>query len=843
MSRIVVERLRPHFLGLSLAGLVLLGLWPIGAGGRMPIGGDVTQFSIGLMAEYDRALTQVRLPIWNARWGYGFPGLAESQMGVYYPPHVVVYGLCNTELAYTLNLVAHHVWAAWGAAWLARVLGASWLAAGFGGAVWAFCGFFMIHLPHPWAYMAGSWMPWAIGLGWMLLAGRGNRRTWLLLAGVLAVQMLAGHFQLAFVTQVVLVLLAVSGIVFTQRGDLAARINRGLALLGSLGVAGLLAFVQLWPTWQLARQADTDRTVEYLANFATSPLHLVSYITPALFHASPLWRSLVWDPLHTSPEEHLGYVGLLPLWLAVATAWKARSERAVRDMIIVAVVSLLLSLGPHVPGFRWLCMLPGFSFFRAPARWGLATMLALAMLAALGLDRLRSSATEARGLGRFLAIAVVAPALVVGGVELALSARHASWVSPVFDTLGRTLPWRNDPSFRQVMESARRPSTNPIVTTGLMKRGEEPTSRFERSRGSIYVNELRGTAVVIAMSALLLLLRHWPSGLVAGVMAVTLVDLGLASRLRDLETAPIRPLQEQSLLLKLFAERALEQDIRTVDPFGNLAMVAAASPVLSYRTLDVPALPGMQRLLTIPPGADHLGAEAASAMTAAGATLRVLDPFAAADVSMSEAETAKTGAPMPAWEELLDPALAGWLYGSPWIQRNGPNATRFVTERLPRSATSRAWLAPRGAVTSIISADGETNAELIPPLFKSFKPLAWRSSVPERFEVSSFLAGAQGEVVLVSQLYDQEWRGTWVAGAGSEQPATILPIYATKGRGGWQLIPVPGPGTWTLELWYEASAAKTGFAVGAVAWLAWLLAVVWPTSWRSRKRVEEANER
>ena len=57
-----------------------------------------------------------------------------------------------------------------------------------------------------------------------------------------------------------------------------------------------------------------------------------------------------------------------------------------RKMSSAALATLVLSLGPNVPGFENLIRLPGFSFFRAPARWGLATALALALLAGKGVD-------------------------------------------------------------------------------------------------------------------------------------------------------------------------------------------------------------------------------------------------------------------------------------------------------------------------------------------------------------------------------------------------------------------------------------------------------------------------
>src|SRR5207249_2232730 len=66
-----------------LGGGLIAWLWPIGFGGQMPLGGDVTQFSLGLMAVLGEAIRAGRLPLWNDLWGYGFPGLAESQMGVF----------------------------------------------------------------------------------------------------------------------------------------------------------------------------------------------------------------------------------------------------------------------------------------------------------------------------------------------------------------------------------------------------------------------------------------------------------------------------------------------------------------------------------------------------------------------------------------------------------------------------------------------------------------------------------------------------------------------------------------------------------------------------------------
>ena len=94
-------------------------LWPIGIGGKMPVGGDVTQFFIGLMGFLSESLRQGRLPVWNDLWGYGFPGVAESQMGVFYPFHVILYRWLENETAYVVSLVGHTLWGGLGTYWAA----------------------------------------------------------------------------------------------------------------------------------------------------------------------------------------------------------------------------------------------------------------------------------------------------------------------------------------------------------------------------------------------------------------------------------------------------------------------------------------------------------------------------------------------------------------------------------------------------------------------------------------------------------------------------------------------------------------------------------------------------
>jgi len=793
------SRLAP---GAAMVAGVLAWLWPIGPGGMIPVGGDATQFSMGLMACLRSAIRSGRLPLWNDLWGFGFPGLAESQMGVYYPPHLLLYGALPTEVAYAASLALHFLWGASGAGWAARQFGVSREGAALSGFAWATSGFFLIHLPHQWGYTVGSWMPWAWGLTWQVIRARGSRRTPWILVAVLAVQTLPGHFQLAFVTEVGVLALALSG-------GRRALLRSGAVVLALMGMVPLAA-MQLWPTAGLARLSDAGRDFGYLSGFAASPLHLVSYLAPGLFHRSPLWRPLAWDVFHTAPEEHLAYIGLVPLFLAgVAIGRGWRGDAGVRALAVLAAATLVLSLGPYAPGFDLLIRLPGFSFFRAPARWGLATALALALLAGKGFDSRASWPRPGRSLARFVASAALAIGLVVAGFELALaSSRGTGWpaVAGGFDSLLKALPWSDrpgEPGFRAVMAGAYRPQDDLRVRSATARLEGRPAPppgpTLADARASIYLRELGETGLLlVALLACVPLATRRPRAFAAGLLALTAADALLLARHRPFDLGPARPLVGQSPVLARVA--AGPRGLRTLDPGQNLFLVAGADSASAYRTLDLPS-PGPLLAIARGPAADPRTAEA---IRAAGVGLRVLDPF--------ETRAASPGGPggrAPGSETIRDPTLAGWLYGADLASAYG--LADFGLLR-PGPEPAQAWLV---AARSRPTDRGMDDPLALLDTLRDAVPLPCRSEVPERAEVAVEVRSNPAMVIL-SRTYDPEWRATWHGPGDDRRVAEVERVL-----GGWQGIWAPEPGRWTLHLEYDGRAARQGLVASALAWGLW----------------------
>ena len=835
-----------------LVAALLAWLWPIGIGGKMLVGGDVTQFFIGLMGFLGDSLRAGRLPIWNDLWGYGFPGLAESQMGVFYPAHVVLYRWLDTETAYVVSLVLHTLWGGLGTFWASRRLSISPAGSALAALAWSTCGFFLIHLAHQWGYTTGCWMPWVWGLTWCCLSSSGVFRTAapFVLSVVLVLQVLPGHFQLAFMTQCGVILIVAWSAVERWGGRALGAIPttsssplhftmRGAGGV-ALALAGVfpLAAIQLWPTARLAGLAASQRDFEYLSGFASTPFHLVNFVAPGLFHRSTLWRPVVWNPFHTSPEEVLAYIGLVPLFLAgMAVLRDWRRDAAVRLLAILFIATLVLSLGPYVPGFRQLIKLPGFSFFRAPSRWNLTISLALAFLAGKGFDGWAVWPRPSRSLGRFSLTASFCALATVGLIELALlSTTNPGWpvLARGFQRVFDAMPWQGDPGFASAMAGARAASADfripAAVNRSLFLQRSGDSRSFTTERFRIYGIELGETAALLA--ALWVIARlserrrlsvdkaRWL------LVVVTFLDLWALGRHRLLDLAPLKPLAEQSPVLAGLAREPRGTRVAG-DRYKNMPMLIGQAPISAYRTLDLPAVPELTSLAHGPMSAPATSSLVRRALRATGTGLRVFDPIE----NRTDRVVGRESEPR---ETIEDPALASWLYGESWVNDLGPWARTFSIWRAPNKPV-RAWLAPLRVMPGSTKLDdwsGDVRAMLA--ILDASKPLAVESAGPEEWSISVKVDGLAW--VIVSQLADPQWTARWIGMDGQGvRPGKILPAFRKESQpGGWQCVAVPPRGRWTLRLEYDARDVAEGAAISTVAWLSWMLAAVFTAlrAWR-----------
>ncbi|MBD3675466.1 MAG: YfhO family protein [Planctomycetaceae bacterium] len=368
------------------------------------IGGDMYSYYMPQKLTYQQALERGDWALWNDVVSLGYPQLAESQTGVFYPFHLLFYSTLSLNDAYHINQLVHYIIAFAGMALLARSFGLSLRAALLASLVYVY-GWFPPRNCLEWAIIGGAWLPWAIwSLNEFLTTRR--RRYLIGLSIFLGLQLLPGHFVIAFLT-------ILTALAFTfarlwwipafdaDREATPARPGKKLPLLLAVGMAigcaFLLAGVQLLPTWQLKRDSQRENAVHDVGYGHLPPPYLAQVIMPWKWYGlSPAERDaalnqmdfLTADSSTNQAEAHL-YFGLIPLLLAILGILPARESSSFTGsqkafLWLLALLALTYAFGWWLPITRHL---PGFSFFIGPGRYGLITTLAIALLAAESADR------------------------------------------------------------------------------------------------------------------------------------------------------------------------------------------------------------------------------------------------------------------------------------------------------------------------------------------------------------------------------------------------------------------------------------------------------------------------
>jgi hypothetical protein len=384
-----------------------------------------------------------QLPLWSPDLFMGVPLLANSQIGVFYPPNWIVAPFSPPD-GMRLSILLHVFWALAGVYRLARrALGVDRLAALLGAALFGLGGYLGSHVEQINQLQGLAWMPWLF----LFLddAVRLPRRGIPLLAIGLALQFFSGHTQTVFITVFGLGIYA-----------LCARQTRALLALAAGGLLALaLALPQLLPTLEMT--SVSNRRGGLNPNQATA------------FSFSPFvfGRGLLPSFDQTIFGEYVAYVGVIGLGLALvgvlnsattfvgarpspdgAHAAPLRHNHLLRRLrwgkplstratwLIIGLVGLALALGLYNPLYWWLATLPGFNLFRVPARWLALFALALAMLAALGLHSLQTMPRP-----RVKVLVLVAAVMVVLAASTTLVLRQPDLTAVSLPTLVTLVGW------------------------------------------------------------------------------------------------------------------------------------------------------------------------------------------------------------------------------------------------------------------------------------------------------------------------------------------------------------------------------------------------------------------
>ena len=218
------------------------------------------------------------------------------------------------------------------------------------------------------------------------------------LFAVLTVQLLAGHFNLAFLTQSrwfrmsrAACLLPITTCRPRRACDPADGRDFGVAVVSAFGLAAL----QLGPTWELKQSSQREAPgEEHNLAHGSIPISYWSQVILPWYWYSPSWSETTraerrsrarWEaPIRSRP---------ISIWTHPPDAGPVEAGRLYWTRDRVSLIWLVLSVAALVyttDGFWPARHVPGFNFFQGPGRYGVITTLGVAILAGKSAHRFRA---------------------------------------------------------------------------------------------------------------------------------------------------------------------------------------------------------------------------------------------------------------------------------------------------------------------------------------------------------------------------------------------------------------------------------------------------------------------
>ena len=390
----------------SLLALTIIFFWKIALTNRILVGLDIFTYFYPYREYAAEAWRQGHVPLWNPYLFLGVPFLANIQAAVLYPLNVALAGLPAPRLV-SASIVLHVFLAgAFTYAFARRALRLAPFSSFLAAACFALGGFVGAQVEHVNQLNVAAWFPLLLLLmdtAWETArlysfevsgspsrasSGAGRLAAGLLASIVVALQLLAGHTQAAYIV------LFATGL-YALLPPLAARLAAGkdmtwgkvvrslgfrLVCLAAVVIVGsLLSAAQLLPTLELSGLSYRSGGLPYreAVSFSLRPqLFLQSILPPFGLDLSQVFGE--------SFSEYVAFVGILGLLLAgVGWIWGSRAHRHVFGLL--ALSGVFLALGLFNPVYYVLYrIVPGFALFRAPVRWMLLYGFGVSVLVGYG---------------------------------------------------------------------------------------------------------------------------------------------------------------------------------------------------------------------------------------------------------------------------------------------------------------------------------------------------------------------------------------------------------------------------------------------------------------------------
>ncbi|GEM_PF-3148179 len=329
-------------------------------------------------------------PFWEPFSMSGRPFFADPQTELL-NPFTFLFLLLPSHLAFSWVYFLHFLIGGVGLFYFARRLQVSVLGATLGSLIYLFSSPHVLHLyaGHFVIVSTMAWTPWVL---WAM-EGFLQRPSWRgagLFGLCLAINLYGGFVQFTYYLGCVVLVYLIWAIL---KGRLKGYFLKSSFQLSFATLLGLGAFiVQMYPAWELTQNSIREGgDLSFTSSYALSLENMVTLVAPKFFGELAegdsegqyyFGQNFVW--------ENTSYFGVVSLTLLL-TLFRRKTQSDQIFWVGIFLASFILALGNATPLFKW-CFdnIPGFSLFRGYNKTLSFSCLALAILAGMQLDQLRS---------------------------------------------------------------------------------------------------------------------------------------------------------------------------------------------------------------------------------------------------------------------------------------------------------------------------------------------------------------------------------------------------------------------------------------------------------------------
>ena len=384
-------------------------------------------------------------PQWNPYLFGGMPYVAAMHGDIFYPTFLLRLVL-PTDVAMTWGFIIHVFLAGFFTFLFLRAYGLAFLPSLVGGLAYLLSGPIAAYVSpgHDGKLFVSALLPLTL---WMLTLGirRGRATAWGILALTVGLAVLSPHPQL--LQYLLLTSGAFALFLALTADDAGVKLARPVAVkrlgiaLAAVVVGGLIGAVQYLPVMDYVAWSPRAGGKDWA--------HVVSYSMPleeTINFYLPQFSGILdryWG--RNGIHLHSEYLGAAVLVLAGAALgrWQGASGRAFRWFWVgTAIVALLWTLGGFTPFYKLVyAIVPGTKFFRAPSTFMYVLAFSVAVLAALGTDRILRRQVSTRYAIGWIIFAIVVALLAAGGAfyNLALNIISGIGEGPFADQARQSL--------------------------------------------------------------------------------------------------------------------------------------------------------------------------------------------------------------------------------------------------------------------------------------------------------------------------------------------------------------------------------------------------------------------